>query len=122
MDINFPGQVVLIAGGTGGLGTAVSLAFLNEGAKVPVTYRKEQEFLSLKDLAGAKAAALEGYELNVSDEAARIELVTKAAKQHGGLDVLVNTIGGYSGGQNLWDTEPDTLERISRSISTLVTL
>lgn len=48
MNISFSGQVVLVAGGTGGLGNAVSLAFLEEGAKVVVTYRKEAEFAALK--------------------------------------------------------------------------
>ena len=60
MKIDFSGKVVLVAGGTGGLGNAVSLAFLEEGAKVVVTYRKEEEFAALKKAAGAKAAALEG--------------------------------------------------------------
>ena len=38
------GKVALVAGGTGGLGRAVSLAFLKEGADVIVTYRNDQEF------------------------------------------------------------------------------
>lgn len=50
MDINFSGKVVLVAGGTGGLGNAVSLAFLEEDAKVVVTYRKEEEYAALKKL------------------------------------------------------------------------
>jgi NAD(P)-dependent dehydrogenase (short-subunit alcohol dehydrogenase family) len=32
MDTDFSGKVVLVAGGTGGLGRAVSLAFLQAGA------------------------------------------------------------------------------------------
>jgi NAD(P)-dependent dehydrogenase (short-subunit alcohol dehydrogenase family) len=37
------GQVALIAGGTGGLGHAVSAGFLEAGAVVIVTYRKQDE-------------------------------------------------------------------------------
>ena len=70
MEINFSGKVVLVAGGTGGLGHAVSRAFLEEGAKVVVTYRKEDEFADLKKAAGAKAAALEGAVVDVTDEGA----------------------------------------------------
>lgn len=40
MSIDMSGKVVLVAGGTGGLGQAVSLAFLNVGATVVTTYRK----------------------------------------------------------------------------------
>ena len=48
MKIDFSGKVALIAGGTGGLGRAVSLAFLDEGAKVVVPYRSEKEFAELR--------------------------------------------------------------------------
>ncbi|PYU74315.1 MAG: hypothetical protein DMG49_04930 [Acidobacteria bacterium] len=48
MSDKFEGKVVLVAGGTGGLGRAVSLAFLEEGAKVVATYRKQEEFDALK--------------------------------------------------------------------------
>ena len=43
MKVSFSGQVVLVAGGTGGLGRAVSLAFLNEDANVVATYRNREE-------------------------------------------------------------------------------
>ncbi len=36
------GQLALVAGGAGGLGRAVSVAFLEEGAMVVVTYQKEK--------------------------------------------------------------------------------
>ena len=58
MDITFAGRVVVVAGGTGGFGKSVSLAFLEEGAKVIVTYRKETEFQALKDSAGRWASSL----------------------------------------------------------------
>ncbi|WP_396127429.1 SDR family NAD(P)-dependent oxidoreductase [Acidicapsa acidisoli] len=42
MNINFVGRTVVVAGGTGGLGKSVTQAFLEEGAKVVVTYRREE--------------------------------------------------------------------------------
>jgi NAD(P)-dependent dehydrogenase (short-subunit alcohol dehydrogenase family) len=105
MNINFSGKIVLVSGGTGGLGNAVSLAFLEEGARVVVTYRKEEEYTALKKAAGAKAAALEGSLVDITDERATAELVAGIVARHGGLDALVNTVGGYAGGVTLWELE-----------------
>jgi NAD(P)-dependent dehydrogenase (short-subunit alcohol dehydrogenase family) len=112
MTINFSGKVVLIAGGTGGLGYAVSLAFLEEGARVAVTYRKEEEFAALKQAAGANASALEGSLVDVTDEGATAELVAGVILQHGRLDALVNTVGGYAGGVTLWELETKVFDRM----------
>ena len=105
MNINFSGKIVLVSGGTGGLGNAVSLAFLEEGARVVVTYRKEQEYAALKKAAGAKAAALEGSLVDVTDERATAEVVAGIVARHGRLDALVNTVGSYAGGVTLWELE-----------------
>jgi NAD(P)-dependent dehydrogenase (short-subunit alcohol dehydrogenase family) len=60
--------VIVVAGGTGGLGRAVSLAFLKEDAHVVVTYRKQEEFDALKNLAGGNGSQLEGYRVDIADE------------------------------------------------------
>ena len=105
MNINFSGKTVLVAGGTGGLGNAVSLAFLEEGARVVVTYRREEEYAALNKAAGVKAVALEGSLVDVTDERATAELVAGIVARHSRLDALVNTVGGYVGGVTLWELE-----------------
>lgn len=112
MKIDFSGKVIVVAGGTGGLGKAVSLAFLNEGAKVIVTYRKQEEFLALKELAGSNQSSLEGRQVDVTDESATTEFIYGVLTQHGSLDVLVNTVGGYAGGVKLWDTTTKILDQM----------
>src|SRR5258708_14721816 len=103
MNERFPGRVALVAGGTGGLGRAVSLAFLQEGAKVTVTYRKQEEFDALKLAAGAGGSRLEGHVVDVTAEASVSELVAKILAQHAKLDALGNTVGGYPRGAPFWD-------------------
>ncbi|MFZ0393212.1 MAG: SDR family NAD(P)-dependent oxidoreductase [Terracidiphilus sp.] len=110
MNISFTGKVALVAGGTGGLGRAVSLAFLREGATVAVPYHHEKEFAALRDAAGETAAALEGHPLDVTDEAAVGSFVADLMARHGRLDAVVNTVGGYAGGIRLWDLETKTFE------------
>ena len=105
MEISFSGKVVLVAGGTGGLGHAVSLAFLDEDAKVVVTYRKEAELAELKKAAGSRAAALEGAVVDVTDEGGVKRWIDGVVSRHGRVDALVNTVGGYAGGVKLWEME-----------------
>jgi NAD(P)-dependent dehydrogenase (short-subunit alcohol dehydrogenase family) len=112
LNINFAGRVVIIAGGTGGLGKSVSLAFLEEGARVIVTYRKEEEFRALKDSAGPKAYSLEGRQVDVTDEADTGEFINGVLVQHGALDVLVNTVGAYAGGVKFWDMTTKVLDQM----------
>ena len=112
MNNRFPGKLVLVAGGTGGLGRAVSLAFLEEGAKVVVTYRNQKEFDALRSAAGAKGSSLEGRRVDVTDGAAVRELVDTILAKNDGIDALVNTVGGYVGGVNLWETDPKLFDQM----------
>jgi NAD(P)-dependent dehydrogenase (short-subunit alcohol dehydrogenase family) len=108
MKIDFAGKVALVAGGTGGLGRAVSLAFLDEGAKVVVPYRSEKEFAELKRAAAGREAQLIGRMVDVTDEAAVAQLV----EEIGRIDALVNTVGGYVGGVELWKVAPADFDRM----------
>lgn len=111
MTIEFNNQIVLVAGGTGGLGRAVSLAFLAAGARVIVTYRSETEYTALQK-AAPSPAALAGLRVDVTDVAQVGVMVADIVARYGRLDVLVNTVGGYSGGVTLWETAPDVLEQM----------
>jgi NAD(P)-dependent dehydrogenase (short-subunit alcohol dehydrogenase family) len=112
MPHNVEQQRVLIAGGTGGLGRAVALAFLKQNARVAVTYRTESEFAGLKDAAGTASAQLEAYQVDATDEAAVARMVQGLTSDNGRIDAMVNAVGGYSAGAPLWQTEPAVLERL----------
>jgi NAD(P)-dependent dehydrogenase (short-subunit alcohol dehydrogenase family) len=112
MKERFSGKSVVVAGGTGGLGRSVSLAFLAEGAKVIVTYRKQMEFDVLKGSAGANSSALEGHQTDVTDEVAVRKLINIVLAKYGRLDALVNTVGGYVGGVNLWETDSKLFDQM----------
>jgi NAD(P)-dependent dehydrogenase (short-subunit alcohol dehydrogenase family) len=110
--MTFSGKVILVAGGTGALGRAVSLAFQQVGARVVVTFRKQEDFDALQGAASAGGLRLEGRPSDVTDESAVTELVAKTVARHGSLDVLVNAVGGYAGGKKLWDAEANVLDRM----------
>lgn len=122
MTDRFQGKAVLVAGGTGGLGRAVSLAFLNEGAAVHVTYRSEEEFTALQGAVGQSVhssglkeapvlhgvAPLYGHRTDVTNEQQAATLFEKFAR----IDVLINAVGSYAGGTPLWQTGLDVYERM----------
>ncbi len=112
MASEFSGKVVLVAGGTGGLGRAVSLAFLGQGAQVAVTFRHENEFHAVKSAAADHATRLLGFNFDVTDPAQTNELVKQILSQWNRLDVLVNTVGGYAGGTPLWQLDPEVFTRM----------
>jgi len=94
------------------LGRAVSLAFLEEGARVVVTYRKQEELVTLKNLAAGNGSQLDGYDVDVTDEAAVDKLVEGIVARHGRLDAMVNTVGGYAGGVKLWDLDTEVFDQM----------
>ena len=110
--MNFTENVVLVAGGTGGLGRAVSLAFLNEGARVVVTWQNDLEFAALKSDAVSNLSRLAGHHIDVTDDAAVEQLIGQIIADHGRLDALVNTVGGYVGGRKLWESNTTDLDRM----------
>ncbi len=112
MNIDFSGKVVVVAGGTGGLGKAVTVGFLEAGANVIVTYHNEAEFRALLELTGPHRSSLEGHQVDVIDAPAVAGLLNGVLAQHGAVNVLVNTVGGYAGGVKLWDMETTVFDRM----------
>jgi NAD(P)-dependent dehydrogenase (short-subunit alcohol dehydrogenase family) len=104
MNKKFSRKVVLIAGGTGGLGKAVSRAFLEEDARVIVTYRNPAEFVA--------SSLPEGHAVDVTDESATGSLIDSIVAKYGRLDVMVNAVGAYAGGVKLWEMDTKVFDRM----------
>lgn len=102
-------RTVVVAGGTGALGASVSRAFLAAGARVIVTYRKQEEYDALAKQAGG---GMLGISLDVTDEAAVAGFVTETESKYGAIDALVIAVGGYVGGKQLWETDLATYEQM----------
>ena len=114
--MNNQNKVVLIAGGTGGLGRAVSLAFVEQDARVIVTFQRPGDLDELKKAASVKlveaqGASLDGFNVDVTDEAAVAKLVDGIVERYGRLDCLVNAVGAYAGGIKLWEMETKVFEQ-----------
>jgi NAD(P)-dependent dehydrogenase (short-subunit alcohol dehydrogenase family) len=106
-------KTVIVAGGAGALGKAVSLAFLAAEARVIATYLSQPEYDVLATEAKAISASnITGVKLDVTDDTAVARLINDTETRYGGIDALVVTIGGYAGGKRLWETDLTTFDKM----------
>jgi NAD(P)-dependent dehydrogenase (short-subunit alcohol dehydrogenase family) len=87
--LDFGGKVVIVTGGTRGVGLGISRRFLEHGAHVVICGRSEPESVPAVD--GRSATFVQA---DVTDPVQSQGVVDAAVEQHGGLDVLVNNAGG----------------------------
>ncbi|MEU6078847.1 SDR family oxidoreductase [Micromonospora sp. NPDC047074] len=87
------GRRALITGGDSGIGRAIAIAYAREGADVLISYLGEEEdadareTVRLVEEAGRKGIAVRG---DITDERHCQELVERAVRDLGGIDILVN--------------------------------
>jgi len=104
-------QVVVVTGGSGALGQAITRRFLGEGAIVCVPWIVEAERDRLS--ASVDASVRERLVLercDVADDASMASLTQSILARHRHIDVLVSAVGGFAMGdlaqtdRRLWDS------------------
>lgn len=86
-------QVVLITGGTTGIGRATALAFAREGARIIVSGRRDEEGGQLVSEIRKAGAEAEFIRADVRREEDVRDLIDKTVQRFGRLDIAVNTAG-----------------------------
>lgn len=108
------GRVIVVTGGAGGLGKAVTTTFVEAGATVVVTERAEHRS-AVDELAAGLGPAGERVSCvvaDVLDEASVESLVAQVLARHGQLDVLVNLVGGFAAGQAITEMDLAVWQRM----------
>ena len=89
----FEGKVVLVTGGSVGIGKATALAFAREGARVVVAARREAEGIEAVKQIRAAGGTASFVSADVSKEPDVAAMIAYVVKTYGGLDVLFNNAG-----------------------------
>jgi NAD(P)-dependent dehydrogenase (short-subunit alcohol dehydrogenase family) len=84
------GKVALITGGNSGIGLATAKQFVNEGAYVFVTGRREAELAAAKEQIGKKVTAIQGDVSNLDD---LDRLFAQIKKETGKIDIVFANAG-----------------------------
>jgi meso-butanediol dehydrogenase/(S,S)-butanediol dehydrogenase/diacetyl reductase len=92
----FDGRTVLVTGGGSGIGAAIARAFLDSGANVVVTGRRQAALAeTVQDAPEGRGLAVAG-DVSDADDAAR--MVAVAVERFGSLDVVVSNAAAYASG------------------------
>lgn len=100
---------MLVAGGTGALGTAVLDTLLDGGFTVAATWLVERE----RDRVAAQFAGREGLTL-VQADLMDPDSVASAVDAVADVQAVVNLVGGYAAGFKVHETEPEQFEQMLR--------
>ena len=87
------GKVVMITGGSSGIGKAAALKVAAAGATTIIVARGEEELFATRDEIIAAGGNCHAYTCDLADMASCDALVEKVVAAHGGVDILVNNAG-----------------------------
>lgn len=99
-------KVVLITGGSSGLGRALAEKFAECGAKVVISARGAQRLEGVVDAIQRAGGEVSHFVADVTDPRQVDALVSAVIQRHGQLDVLVNNVG-RSMRRRIADTTPE---------------
>ncbi|MED1863994.1 SDR family oxidoreductase [Fictibacillus nanhaiensis] len=103
MNLELEGKVVLVTGGSKGIGQGIAHAFLEEGAKVGIVGR------NLADLEAAQKNGIEIFQGDVTIADDRERVMDEFVTRFGTIDILVNNAGG-SNGSSVMETSIEQFE------------
>jgi len=101
----FNDKVVLVTGGSSGIGKKIAEKFSGEGARVIAAGLREESDAGVKYIS-----------TDVRDEDKVRNLIGQVVEEYGRIDVLVNSAGVYS--QNQWDIPNLSLEEFDDTMNT----
>jgi short-subunit dehydrogenase len=103
-------EVVLVTGGSSGIGLAAARRFAGEGARVVLVARGEP---ALRDAAAGIGPAARALPADITSPGSVHDLAEAVRREEGRLDVLVNAAGQFEIGP-FEQTGPEALERLMR--------
>jgi 3-oxoacyl-[acyl-carrier protein] reductase len=110
VDLGLAGKVVLVTGSSRGIGRGIATRLVEEGAHVVFCARGAE---ALEDAVGTASGPGRAHAVvaDVSAEAGATSVVAAAVTTFGGLDIVVNNVGG-SGASTFDQLDRDDLEAV----------
>ncbi|MFZ1082028.1 MAG: SDR family oxidoreductase [Candidatus Kryptoniota bacterium] len=108
--ISLSGRVALVTGGSSG--SELAKAFLESGSNVAFIYRNKAREAKIKETFERFGASFLPVKADLSDSAEARQSVTSIHDKFGGIDFLLNSLGGWMGGKKLHEHSLSELQEM----------
>ncbi|MBV9543545.1 MAG: SDR family oxidoreductase [Chloroflexi bacterium] len=105
MDLGLRGRVAIVTGSSRGIGRAVATSLVDEGARVVLNARGTDVLRRTALELAARGGEVEAVAADVSTAEGCTELYERATARFGGVDIVVNNVGGGAAGGVMADDE-----------------
>jgi len=107
MDLGLKDKVVLITGGSKGIGLHAAMAFADEGCRIGICARNKKELMSATTILQSGKHEVTAVQADVCkpDDASRF--IEHCSAELGGIDILVNNVGDSVGGNLMKSSDED---------------
>ena len=97
MDLKIKDKIAIITGGGNGIGRAIALYLVAEGAKIVVTDLRREDAQNIASEIAAKNGKAIALQSDATKELDVDRMVRESIEAYGSIDILVNNVGGGSG-------------------------
>jgi 3-oxoacyl-[acyl-carrier protein] reductase len=107
MDLQLKEKVALITGGSRGIGLRTARLFADEGCHVAICGRDTAPLASAAEELRQKGVRVAAIQADVTQATEAEKVTEQVITELGGIDILVNNVGGATGGTLLEATDED---------------
>lgn len=108
--MNFKEKTAIITGGTGALGRVIAEQFFDLGARIAIPYHSDKSLASIPKKISAAKDKTQFTKTDLTGESQVQSFVDRVVRNFGTIDYLINTAGGYSGGNSVDEVTIDEFD------------
>lgn len=122
MELGLAGKVALITGGSRGIGLRTARLFADEGCHVAICGRALEPLTTAAEELRRKGVRVAAIQADVTVASEAEQVVEQCVAELGGIDILVNNVGGATGGGLFEATDEDWQHTFELNVFQIVRL
>ena len=111
MDLKLGNKVALVSGGSRGIGLATARLFADEGCHLGICGRDVNQLRGAQRELEERGVQVTAVEADVTQPDDAAKFVDRCVAELGGIDIVVNNVGGSAGGPTIFETSEEDWHR-----------